>query len=118
MIRLDGIPDLAPHIHRQRLVIEGLTELPMTSAMLTAYLSRLAVELDMVALSEPVLHRSDTYGWAGWMHWETSGCHVYAWDAEGFFSVDIYTCKPFVNESAVEFTRTAFHADTIVHRAF
>lgn len=109
--------DLAPGIHRQRLVIEGLTDQPMTASMLSGYLTQLAVELDMVALTDPVLHRSDTYGWAGWMHWETSGCHVYAWDEEGFFSVDIYTCKVFRNEDAVAFTKAAFEADTIVHRS-
>ena len=111
------MPDLAPGIHRQRLVIEGLTQQSMTAMMLKNYLAQLAVELDMVALTDPVLHRSETYGWAGWMHWETSGCHVYAWDDEGFFSVDIYTCKVFRNEDAVAFTKAAFEADTIVqHR--
>ncbi|MEZ5383431.1 MAG: S-adenosylmethionine decarboxylase [Microthrixaceae bacterium] len=102
--RGDDMVDLAPGIHRQRLVIEGLTDEPMTDALLTHYLAQLAVELDMVALTAPILHQSTTYGWAGWMHWETSGCHVYAWDEPGFFSVDIYTCKPFDPRMRFEFT--------------
>ena len=111
------MPDLAPGIHRQRLVIEGLTQQSMTAMMLKNYLAQLAVELDMVALTDPVLHRSETYGWAGWMHWETSGCHVYALYDKGSFSVEIYTCKVFRNEDAVAFTKAAFEADTIVHRS-
>ena len=49
----------------------------------------------MHLLLDPVTHRSDRYGWAGWVHWETSGAHFYAWEDPLFFSVDIYTCKPF-----------------------
>ena len=33
---------------------------------------------------------ADGRGWAGWIHWETSGAHFYAWDTpRPFFSVDI-----------------------------
>ena len=50
----------------------------------------------MRQLAEPVTHRSERYGWAGWVHWENSGAHFYAWDSPvPFFSVDIYTCKEF-----------------------
>ncbi len=35
-----------------------------------------------------------------------------------FFSVDIYTCKPFQNEDAVEFTRLAFDAEIVEHHGF
>ena len=34
----------------------------------------------MTLLIDPVTHRSDRYGWAGWVHWETSGAHFYAWE--------------------------------------
>ncbi len=64
-------------------------------------------------------HRSDTYGWAGWVHWETSGAHFYAWEQPiRFFSVDIYTCKPFDPVEAVAFTAAYFSADEIVGREF
>lgn len=43
-------------------------------------LSRLSLELDMLALIEPVTHRSDRSGRAGWIHWETSGATFSAWD--------------------------------------
>ena len=71
------------------------------------------------ALVEPVTHRSERYGWAGWVHWENSGAHFYAWDTPLlFFSVDIYTCSEFDVERACEFTRTFFQAPQAVAMLF
>lgn len=109
--------DLAPEIYRQRLVIEGLVDDPIGPEQIVAYLSQLSDELGMVTVLEPVMHRSDRYGWAGWIHWETSGAHFYGWDTpRRFFSVDIYTCKAFSTEHAVEFTRAFFDARQVSHR--
>lgn len=129
--RLEGSPDgsrsgatetwrdLAPEIVRQRLVIEGIPARPVGAAEIRAYLSGLSREVDMVQLIEPVTHRSDLYGWAGWIHWETSGAHFYAWEQPRlFFSVDIYTCKAFDVETAVSFTRAFLDADTVVAKSF
>ncbi|WP_250445800.1 S-adenosylmethionine decarboxylase [Actinotalea sp. C106] len=111
--------DLAPEIHRQRLVVEGLCREPIDAASISAYLSQLSKSIDMVELTEPVTHQSPLYGWAGWIHWETSGAHFYAWDQPRlFFSVDIYACKPFVAQSAVELTREWFDATEVVYKEF
>jgi hypothetical protein len=111
--------DLAPTIYRQRLVIEGYPKHPITDEDITAYLSELSEKIGMRELLKPVTHRSDTYGWAGWIHWETSGAHFYAWEQPTlFFSVDIYTCKPFSPEVAVAFTRQYFDSDTIEFKEF
>jgi hypothetical protein len=113
------VRDLAPAIHRQRLVIEGVPDRPISDADIVEYLRLLTKVLDMSPLMEPVTHRSPQYGWAGWTHWETSGAHFYAWDTPLlFFSVDVYTCKPFHNGEAVAFTRDFFGADTIEYRGF
>jgi S-adenosylmethionine decarboxylase len=104
--------DLAPSIHRQRLVIEGLPSRPIDDAAIREYLTRMSRTIDMVPLMEPVTHRSPTYGWSGWIHWETSGAHFYAWDIPLlFFSADIYACKPFSVEAALELTRRFFDTD-------
>ncbi len=111
--------DLAPEILRQRLVIEGVPAAPVDDAQIRHYLSALSREVDMVQLLEPVTHRSDLYGWAGWIHWETSGAHFYAWEQPRlFFSVDVYTCKAFEVGTAVAFTREFFAARTIVAKSF
>ena len=112
-------PDLAPMIHRQRLVIEGTVPEPIDEHAIRAYLSELSVVCGMHALNEPVTHRSDLYGWAGWIHWETSGAHFYAWEQPMlFFSVDIYTCKAFEPTDAIEFTRSFFDATELVSVEF
>jgi hypothetical protein len=122
-ITLDGptgaMVDLAPDIYRQRLVVEGIPPAPISDEQIRDYLSELSSVLDMVTLLEPVTHRSDQFGWAGWIHWETSGAHFYGWDEpQLFFSADIYTCKPFSAERAVAFTRDFFRATSIAHREF
>lgn len=111
--------DLAPDILRQRLVIEGVPARPVDDEQIRQYLSELSREVDMVQLIEPVTHRSDRYGWAGWIHWETSGAHFYAWEQPRlFFSVDVYTCKAFDVDTAVSFTRGFFAAGPIVAKSF
>ena len=111
--------DLAPTIVRQRLVVEGIPAIAVTDADIRRYLRELADVTDMVPLMEPFTHRSPTYGWAGWTHWETSGAHFYAWDQPDlFFSVDIYTCKAFDAARVVEFTRGFFDTTAITWREF
>jgi S-adenosylmethionine decarboxylase len=111
--------DLAPQIHRQRLVVEGAPARTISDVDIRTYLAQLAEVTAMIPLMDPVTHSSPTYGWAGWTHWETSGAHFYAWDQpQLFFSVDIYTCKPFDSDEVVEFTREFFGASEITWKAF
>lgn len=111
--------DLAPDILRQRLVIEGVPARPVDDTQIRQYLSALSREVEMVQLLEPVTHRSDLYGWAGWIHWETSGAHFYAWEQPRlFFSVDMYTCKAFDADRAVAFTRAFLSASVVVAKSF
>jgi hypothetical protein len=111
--------DLAPEIHRQRLVVEGTCPRPIDADAIRRYLSELSTVCDMVTVLEPITHRSDLYGWAGWIHWETSGAHFYAWEQPRlFFSVDIYTCKAFDPIRVVDFTERFFDATQIVAKAF
>jgi hypothetical protein len=115
----DAMPDLAPAIYRQRLVVEGRCRHPVSDTAIRAYLSELSVVCGMKTLLEPMTHRSDQFGWAGWIHWETSGAHFYAWEQPLlFFSVDIYTCKEFDPEEVVAFTTAFFEADPVVAKAF
>jgi S-adenosylmethionine decarboxylase len=111
--------DLAPLILRQRLTVEGTPREPITDEGIRGYLSRLSDVCGMTPLMQPVTHRSEKYGWAGWVHWETSGAHFYAWDVPVlFFSVDIYACKQFDAVATVHFTRDYFDAVEVVARVF
>jgi len=113
------LPDLAPEIHRQRLVIEGLVDHDIDAGEISRYLTELSSVLDMRALIQPVTHRSDAYGWAGWIHWETSGAHLYAWETpRRFFSVDIYACKDFDPVGALDFTASFFQSTRCIAKGF
>nr|WP_249419794.1 S-adenosylmethionine decarboxylase [Rhabdothermincola salaria] len=106
-------------IHRQRLVIEGQVDHLISAEEISSYLSQLSGVIDMTALMEPATHRSDLYGWAGWIHWETSGAHFYAWEEPvKFFSVDIYTCKAFDPTAALDFTADFFRTNRCVAKGF
>ena len=111
--------DLAPSILRQRLVVEGYPSFVITDEHIKEYLSKLSVVTDMITLIEPVTHVSDLYGWAGWIHWETSGAHFYSWERPiSFFSVDIYTCKAFDPQTVIDFTKAYFKTTEIVAKEF
>lgn len=106
--------DLAPMIFRQRMVLEGIPKEPISAERISEYLSGLSIVSGMTKLTEPVTHKSPLYGWAGWIHWETSGAHFYAWDEPMlFFSVDMYTCKQFDPQAVAEYTRNFFNAETL-----
>jgi S-adenosylmethionine decarboxylase len=111
--------DLAPSITRQRLVIEGYPTFVITDEHIRDYLQKLSAVTDMITLIEPVTHVSDLYGWAGWVHWETSGAHFYSWERPvEFFSVDIYTCKAFDPAAVVAFTEGYFRTTEIAAKEF
>ena len=111
--------DLRPDIVRQRLVVEGECAEAIDPATIRDYLSKLSETIEMITLIEPVTHKSPLYGWAGWIHWETSGAHFYAWDGPRvFFSVDIYACKAFDTDDVISFTREFFGADNVVWKDF
>jgi S-adenosylmethionine/arginine decarboxylase-like enzyme len=119
LVFAEAMPDLAPTIFRQRLVIEGTCDTPISDSAIRDFLVGLSDVCGMQILLDPVTHRSDRFGWAGWVHWEGSGAHVYAWDRPVlFFSVDVYTCKTFDMEKAVQYTSRFFGARRIVAKAF
>jgi S-adenosylmethionine decarboxylase len=115
----DGFRDLAPGIHRQRMVVEGYPSFVITAEHITDYLRKLSDVTEMITIIDPVTHVSDLYGWAGWIHWETSGAHFYSWERPvSFFSVDVYTCKAFDPKTVLEFTEAYFRTTEIVAREF
>lgn len=96
--------EIAKDIFRQRLIIEGETRRQIVPNEIEELLVKLCDDLNMVKLTDPTLSFCDEYGWCGHMHWVTSGVHMYTWAnrTPPFFSIDIYTCKPFSARDAVD----------------
>jgi S-adenosylmethionine decarboxylase len=98
--------------------VEGYPARPISDADIKDYLHKLSDTIGAVTLIAPVTQCSDRYGWAGWIHWGTSGAHFYAWDRPvAFFSVDIRTCRDFSVLEAIEFTREYFNANRLSYKS-
>jgi S-adenosylmethionine decarboxylase len=106
--------DLEPQIYRQRLIIEGRYTIEISEEVLKQFFEALAEEIGMTLLTKPFFFSPNMrehavhHGIAGFIAWVESGCSIYTWDKFNFFTVDIYTCKQFSLEKAVEFTEKFF----------
>ena len=98
--------NLAPDIHRQRMVLEGVLLEPFNPVDMVNYCNGISRVLNMTPVGKPKTDFAEDYGWCCFMHWKESGMHIYGWDRRHppFFSIDIYTCKEFKYEKAVEYT--------------
>lgn len=107
--------NLAPNIIRQRLMMEAITESIVEPPQIKEYLIKLAEISKMEIIGGPYTRSAHECGYAGWVHWKTSGCHLYTYPAnawggvnEPLLTIDTYTCKPFSVAEVVEFTREYF----------
>ena len=112
--------DLAPHLSRQRLIIEGIPSAAVGCQEVKDFLEGLSKEIGMKILVPAQTHRTDFpkhhSGWSGWLHWVESGCFFHAWDSPLFFAADLFSCKKFSAEKAVAFTKKFFRAKEIAFR--
>jgi len=107
--------NLAPNLVRQRLIIEGTTEKIVEPEQIKIYLDELAKVTKMEKLSGPYAYSAHDMGYGGWIHWKTSGVAFYSYPTTpALFTVDCYTCKPFLVEEAVEFTKKFFNTIELV----
>jgi S-adenosylmethionine decarboxylase len=117
--------DLAPDIFRQRLLVEGRYGREIGEDEVRAYLTGLAAHLGMRAYGEPTIHspsgegRAVNQGYDAFLPLVDSGIALYVWTAARFFSVVIFTCKPFDVAAALEFTGESFAIrGELAHREF
>lgn len=109
--------NLAPHLMRQRVVIEGTTEKIVEPEAIAQYLDTLAEFTKMEKLSGPYVYSAHEMGYGAWIHWKTSGGAFYSYPTTPpLFTVDCYTCKPFDAEKAAEFTKEYFKAIELVYK--
>lgn len=114
--------NLAPALVRQRLIIEAYTREIVKPDAMEDFLVKLADVVRMEILSGPYAYSAHELGFGGWVHWRTSGAHIYSYPKESPFgvidhpllTVDVYTCKPLDPEKVVEFTRDYFRTLDIV----
>jgi S-adenosylmethionine decarboxylase len=107
-----ALPNLAPEIFRQRLLIEGHWTVDVDETAVRLYLIDLAAHLGLRTYGAPVVHapasgegRPENAGFDAFVPLIDSGISGYFWSSARFLSVLVYSCKPFDADAAVAFTR-------------
>ena len=110
-------------ILRKRLVIELITApnlVPYTEELIKNYLLELSAVLEMTVIMGPMVHswakdfRPDHYdGLEATVMWAESGAQVYTWEKFRAITIDVYTCKDFSVDKAIEYTKTVFRPEKI-----
>jgi len=113
---------LCPEIHRQRLIIEGHFEVDsINDAFVQGFLTELTGVMGMTPLSDPVIFSPDAvsemhHGVGGFQPWAESGCSLYTWRDKKFFTLDVYSCKPYDVERLVSWVKTRLNTDNLQWR--
>ena len=106
--------DLAPHIYRQRLLIEGIYDRAISADTVRDFFALLLEKLGMTAAGEPIINESDglgqpeNQGIEAFIPLIESGIALYTWDSSSFLSLIIYTCKAYDDAEALAITREFF----------
>jgi hypothetical protein len=109
--------DLAPHVFRQRLLVEGFYTIELSREKLAAYLLGVATHLGLKAYGEPAIYspaglgKAENQGFDAFLPLVDSGISAYVWSGARFFSIVLYTCKGFDAAAAVAYTREFFGAN-------
>lgn len=100
--------DLAPSVFRQRLLVEGFFTGRIDENRVRRFLTDLAAALDLRIYGEPVVFtpasgmgRDDNAGFDAFVPLIDSGISAYFWTAPSFFSVVLFTCKGFDEDTAI-----------------
>jgi len=104
--------NLAPHITRQRLLIEGFyTREKITKKTVSKYFGEITKSLKLRTYGKPVIHapsgqgKEINQGYDAVVPLIDSGIYVGVWTNAKFFSTVIFTCKKFDNKKAIQLTK-------------
>ncbi len=116
--------DLAPHIYRQRLLIEGAYSRPVDEASIRAFLLGITAHLGLTTYTTPTVHCSDgignpkNQGFEAFLPLIESGIAIYTWNSSRFVSLIVYTCKPFDAQLAIDYTTDFFGVTDVATMEF
>lgn len=108
----------APEIFRQRLLIEGYYQEPMTEARLERLMVELCEALKLRPYAPPTIYapasgmgRAENAGFDAFMPLIDSGLSAYVWSKPSFSSILIYSCTKFDEQEALSFVTEAMSAE-------
>ena len=106
--------NIAPHIIRKRLLIEGFFSIEVTRENLRDYLFGVAEHLGLRTYGEPTIFspsgmgKEENQGFDAFIPLIDSGISAYIWSKDRFLSLIIYTCKNFDEKKAIAYTKNFF----------
>jgi len=116
--------DLAPHIYRQRLLIEGLYEIDVEVETIHRFFTELLSGLGATAAGDAIVNSSlgqgkiENQGIEAFIPLIESGVAVYTWHSSRFLSLIIYTCKAFDGEKALSIVEDFFQLSQMQSKSF
>lgn len=116
--------NLAPHLTRQRLLIEGFYAIQVHEKCIEEYFLKISDYLELKTYHSPIIFSPQgkgsklNQGYDAFIPLVDSGISLYVWSNASFISIFIYTCKTFNNNKAIEFTKKYFEIEKIAWQAF
>lgn len=117
--------NLAPHIKRQRLLIEGFYSIEVNESIIKSYFNDITHYLNLRIYGEPIIFspkslegKKENQGYDAFVPLIDSGISVYIWSSSKFISLIIYTCKDFDENNAVEFTQSFWMISEVEKMSF
>jgi S-adenosylmethionine decarboxylase len=108
------VKDLAPHITRQRLLVEGCYTIAVDRPAVDRYLHGVAAHLGLRTYGAAAVFspggdgKAENQGFDAFLPLIDSGISLYVWSSARFFSAILYTCRRFDEAAAIDFTRRYF----------
>lgn len=116
--------DLAPHIYRQRLLIEGVYERDVAEVDVLTFFDAMLEGINMTAAGDPIVNSSlgkgkvENQGIEAFIPLIESGIALYTWESSKFLSLIIYTCKAYDDETALAITKDFFEIADMQYKSF
>jgi len=110
--------DIAPNILRQRLLIEAFYTKDIDQKIIENYFYGITTHLGLKTYGKPIIFspagmgKAENQGYDAFIPLIDSGISLYVWASAKFLSVVIYTCKSFVKEKAITYTKNYFGINT------
>lgn len=117
-------PRLAPHITRQRLLIEGFYTIKVDKKVIRNYFKTITKALHLRMYGKPIIFspggkgKKVNQGYDAFVPLIDSGISAYVWSNAKFLSLIIYTCKNFDEHKAVEVTKRFWKIDKLIAEGF
>jgi S-adenosylmethionine decarboxylase len=116
--------DLAPHITRQRLLIEGFYKINVDEKVIKDFYKKLTKSLELRTYAKPTIHspsgklKQVNQGYDCFVPLIDSGIYLGIWTNDNFLSMVIYTCKKFPSFKAIKITKEFWKIEKIASYSF